>query len=60
MQDFYKSNAIECNWKAIEYSLNQSQKTLENWIDSMIVQLIQSIKNQSNDNIRFNLIDSAS
>ena len=54
MQDFYKSNAIECNRKAIEYSLNQSQKTLENWIDSMIVQLIQSIKNQSNDNIRFN------
>ena len=54
-----QSNAIECNRKAIEHSSNQSQKSLENSIDSMIVRLIRSIKNQSNDYIRLNLIDSA-
>ena len=39
--------AIECNRKAIVHSPNQSQKTLENSIDSMIVRLIRSIENQS-------------
>ena len=37
----------------------QSQKTLENLIDSMIIQLIRSMENQSNDYIRLNLINSA-
>ena len=49
---------IECNRKAIEHSSNQSQKTLENSIGSMIVRLIRSIENQSNDYIRLNSIDS--
>ena len=51
--------AIECNRKAIEHSSNQSQKSLENSIDSMIARLIRSIENQSNDYIRLNSIDSA-
>ena len=40
--------AIECNRKAIEHLSNQSQKSLENSIDSMIVRLIRSIEKQSN------------
>ena len=50
--------AIECNRIAIEHSSNQSQKTLENSINSMIVRLIESIEKQSNDYIRLNSIDS--
>ena len=57
MQSNSNQIAIESNRKAIEHSLNQSQKTLENSINSMIVRLIRSIEKQSNDYIRLNSID---
>ena len=45
--------------KERQHSSNQSQKTLENSIDSMIVRLIRSIENQSSGCILLNSIDSA-
>ena len=37
----------------------ENEKTLENLIDSIKIRLIRLIKNQSNDYIRLNSIDSA-